>query len=142
MEQTSATALEVFSPEWTTALGAAIDVDAGYRDLARDWKGVLGLRATDLAGGRTAILDLQEGRCRNTSNDVEAYPPEYVLEAELATWKKVLEGTIDPIWGLMSGQIRLGSGALADLLPQAQAAQRIVACARDLPAVFPEVAEP
>ena len=133
------TELEVFAPAWTERLAEELNADLEYRRAAADWRGVLGLALAAPDGGRrTALLDLEAGRCMRTANDPEACPPDYLIEADAATWKRVLAGELEPMWGLMSGKLKLAHGSLAELAPQAASALRIVKCAQKIDAVFPE----
>ena len=130
--------MEVFSAEWAASLADELNGDGEYRRLAEGWRGVLGLAMVDgAAEPRVAILDLEAGACRGASTDPAMQPPDHLIEADAETWRTVLAGDVQPIWGLMSGRLRLTKGNLADLLPYADSAVRIVECARRLGGVFP-----
>ncbi|MFQ5526416.1 MAG: SCP2 sterol-binding domain-containing protein [Thermoanaerobaculia bacterium] len=131
--------LEVFESAWTERLAEELNSDERYRRAAGDWKGVLGL-ALAIPGRetRTAILDLESGHCHRTSTDPSACPPDYVIEADAGTWKSVLAGDLEPMWGLMSGKLRLTTGHLTELVPHAPSALRIVKCAQRIASRFPE----
>jgi len=135
------TELEVFAPAWAERLAAELNTDERYRETAAKWKGVLGLAlARPGAKTRTAILDLDAGRCNGTSTDLEACPPDFVIEADAETWQRVLAGKLEPLWGLMSGKLKLTRGELAELAPQAAAAVLIVKCAQRIASRFPDPA--
>lgn len=132
--------LEIFSDAWTERLAEELNADEAYRESAAQWTGVLGLAlAVSESDRRIAILELEEGRCTGTSTDPETCPPDYVIEAEVSTWKSVLSGDLEPMWGLMSGKLKLTKGSLGELVPQAASAARIVRCAERIAARFPSV---
>lgn len=135
------TELEVFESAWTAQLGEELNSDEPYREAARDWRGVLGLALAMPDGEtRTALLDLDSGRCHRTSTDPASCPPDYVIEADTRTWKSVFTGELEPMWGLMSGKLKLTTGNLAELAPHAPSALRIVKCAQRIASRFPESA--
>ena len=53
------------------------------------------------------------------------------------TWKRVLAGDLEPIFGIMSGKLELARGSLAKLVPQIAAARELVAAAARIDTVFP-----
>ena len=48
-----------------------------------------------------------------------------MLRASTTTWKRVLDGQLEPIFGLMSGQLKLGRGNLAKLTPYMNARKNL-----------------
>lgn len=130
--------VEVFTPEWTERLAGELNSDARFRRTAADWTGVLGL-AIELpgGGGRVSILDISSGRCVAAGCDPEALAPDYVISATTLLWKSVLEGKLDPMWGLMSGKLRLAKGSMVELASRGASALRIVECARKIRYTFP-----
>lgn len=130
--------LEVFTAPWADALCAALTSDLEYRAAAARWEGDLVLAMAD-ATGAAVLLDLWHGACRGarpaTAGDREAAP--FVIEATAATWQRVLEGDLDPLFGLMSGTLVLARGHLAKLLPFTAAAKALVAVAARLDTRFP-----
>lgn len=130
--------VEVFTPEWTDRLAEELNTDAKFRETAADWTGVLGLRIeVSERDERTSILDLSDGRCVTAGCDPEVLAPDYVISAGTALWRSVLEGKLDPMWGLMSGKLRLAKGSMVELASRGASALRIVECARKIPCTFP-----
>ncbi len=135
---------EVFSDAWARAWGEQMSGSAKYRQAAARWEGAVVLvMEADAALGvpveRAVCADLWHGDCRHSG---EASPPEraqaaVVLVAGARTWRDVFDGRTDPVFGLMSGALRLERGSLAALFPFTAAAKEMVAAARRVEASFP-----
>lgn len=129
--------LDAFSADWARILAARLEADATYLQAAARWDDplVLGLRGAD-----AVFLDLRHGRCLDarpaTARDRESAT--FVIEAEADTWRRVLAGDIDPIFGLMSGKLKLERGKVAALLPHTAAAKALVTVAATIETRFPE----
>ncbi len=131
----------VFSPEWGRRVEAAINASDGYRLAAAAWRDSLGL---EMQGGppglpRAAVLDLWQGSCHAVHTGPKARPAEaaFLLRATSADWQELLAGRLEPMWGIMSGRLRLERGSLADLLPFARAARLLVEAIATVEAAFP-----
>ncbi|MEM8931583.1 MAG: SCP2 sterol-binding domain-containing protein [Acidobacteriota bacterium] len=130
---------DLFGPTWTAAFADALGDSERYATAAATWEGSLVLEiVADTT--RSVFLDLHRGTCRaarvaDTADHDEAT---YLLSGDLATWKRVLAGEIDPLFGLMTGKLKLRRGSLAALTPYVEAARELVACARAVPTRFPD----
>ncbi|MEM9293050.1 MAG: SCP2 sterol-binding domain-containing protein [Acidobacteriota bacterium] len=136
---------EIFSAEWAQAWGDALDTSEAYREAASSWEGALVLVMSadpnlGIPSERAVFLDLEHGRCHEArlANDEDRAEAPFVLAAEPAQWKRVLESDLDPLLALMSGKIRLARGSLAKLTPQVKAARELVRTAANLEASVPE----
>lgn len=136
---------DVFTDPWARTWCEVLDRDETYRQAASGWEGALALvlegdEELGPARDRAVYLDLHRGRCRRgraaTDEDLETAP--FVLRGPSATWKRVLEGGLDPIFALMSGKLRLSRGSVARLVPYTRAAKRMVEVARGLETAYPE----
>lgn len=131
----------VFSHDWGRQVHAAINASSRYRDLAALWRGSLGLEMAPAPEGRpfAALLDLEHGTCKGVACGPEARleEAEFHLRATHADWRELLAGQLEPMWGIMSGRLRLARGNLAALLPFAQAAGVLVEVIASVEAVFP-----
>ncbi len=124
--------LDVFSAAWAQALHDRLATDDGYREAAAHWEGAVVLEVAD--DDRGVFLDLWHGECR------QARPPSgsdrgdarYIIQASEAVWRQVLAGEVDPLFGLMSGKMKLTRGSVAALLPYANAAKALVTAAASL----------
>lgn len=134
---------EMFTNEWAEAWGKEIRANEDYREAARKWQWpmVLTMKAAPELGllERSVWLDLFEGDCREARSavpaDVEA--AHYVIAADAKTWKRVLDGDLEPIPGLIRGKLKLVKGGLVSLLPYVTAAKEMVASATRVDTSFP-----
>lgn len=133
---------EIFTRSWVDAWTTEIDASDAYRDAAETWEGSLALEAMagpGLDAARAVVLDLHHGECRGgrvaSLDDLDAC--DYILSADLGTWRRVLRGELDPILGIMTGKLKLRQGQLARLMPYTAASKELVACAARVPATFP-----
>jgi putative sterol carrier protein len=137
-------AAEIFSNAWAHAWCGKINHNDAYRKAAANWEGAMVLAmAADAGWGidkdRAVIADLWHGACRSghlaTLEDMDGAP--YVIRATPSVWNDVLDGRVDPIFGLMRGKLKLAKGGLFSLLPYAVAAKELVVSARGVVTSFP-----
>jgi putative sterol carrier protein len=136
-------AAELFGEEWARAWGEELSRSEAYRAAAATWEGamIFGMTPDESLGvgtPRRVLLDLWHGACRAAravEEDLAEVP--YVVIGGPAVWKEVLEGTIEPLRALMSGQLKLARGSVARLLPYIAAARELLAAARRIPTEFP-----
>jgi putative sterol carrier protein len=120
---------------WIQALQSELNQSASYRESARNWEGDFYFVITLTDGAASAVppvylyMDLWHGECRAACAvaDPAARSPEFVIEAPLATWRKVVEKKLDPIQGLVTRQLKL-KGPLTKVLRAPMAAMNLVAC--------------
>lgn len=129
--------LPLFGEGWAARWAGEIAASEAYRKAAAGWEGALVL-ALPAAGDPGVWVDLLHGACRGaraaTAEDRATAP--FVLEAPLPVWQRLLAGSLDPLWALVSGKVRLARGPLAGLVPWAAAARELVAAARRVPTSF------
>ncbi|HEX8361221.1 MAG TPA: hypothetical protein VF613_13995 [Longimicrobium sp.] len=135
---------EVFTEEWSRACCQALNRRPAYAAVAADWRDavvlVMGADASlGIAEERAVFLDLYEGACRGTrlatAEDRASAP--FVLRAEAAGWRRLLDGATDPVSAVMRGELRLERGSLMTLAKYASAAREMVAAAADAGGTFP-----
>jgi putative sterol carrier protein len=138
-------AAEIFTHEWASLWADSINANQSYKKAAATWEGAIGMIMTpDSAMGipaeRIVIADLWHGDCRGaraaTAAELEETP--YLISAEPAAWRSVLDGKTDPIVGLMGGKLKLAKGGLFALLPYAKAAKELVRSAIGVETSFPD----
>jgi putative sterol carrier protein len=138
-------AAEIFTSDWATLWGDAINANTDYKKAATRWEGAIGMIMTvdqemGIPEERIVIADLWHGDCRGavtgSTDDLEDVP--YHIKANPATWKSVLAGKTDPIVGLMGGKLKLSKGSLFALLPYAKAAKELVNSAIAVDTSYPE----
>jgi putative sterol carrier protein len=122
------------SPEWTEQFFAAINKSDAYAAAAKTWEGDIVLVIEDEAG---IYLDLWHGKCRAAEyvDDPATKHPEFRITANMEKWRKVLEGKLDPVQGMVTRQIKL-DGNLVKIMKNVKAAQELVRCATRVPAEF------
>lgn len=135
---------EVFTASWAEAWTEEIRRSDKYRRAAATWEGSLVLEAkadakSGMPEGRAVFLDLWHGLCRDSriASPDDLATADYVLKADLATWKRVLGGELEPVLGIMSGQVKLQRGNVAKLAPYVQASREVVAAAGRIDSHFP-----
>ncbi len=135
---------DFFTQGWAEAWGEAIRSNEPYREAARTWESPMVLLSTASAElgvpERAVWADLFQGECRAAraapAEDLETSP--YVLAADVRSWKRVLDGELEVIPGIMRGKLKLTRGGLASLLPYVAAAKQLVLSATRVETRFPE----
>ena len=132
---------EFASPEWAQAFKAEINGSEAYRKSATKWEGDFYLvvePGTGLPTPRIIYLDLWHGEARFASivGDEGEKSPEFVLRAPIGTWRRVVEKKLDPIQGMITGQLKL-KGTLSKIMRFPKAAAELVNCATRVPTEFP-----
>ena len=125
------------SQEWITEVKDLLNASETYQRSAKDWEGdFIFVVEPDEAYNETAYLHLQlyHGKSPGAAVvDGENLPEtEYTLNAPFSTWRKVIDGKLDPIQGMMTGQLKL-KGDLMKIMRYPKAAQEIVACCALVP---------
>jgi len=137
---------ELFGDEWARSFREEIDASEGYARAAQGWEGAMVLAmVTDeaveaLAAARGVYLDLWHGVCRaaRAASREDLDGASFVVTAAAAVWQEVLEGRLEPLFGVMSGKLKLARGSFPRLLPYITAAKELLAAARRVPTEFPE----
>ncbi len=135
---------EVFSDAWARAWGEQMSGSPAYRQAAGRWENAVVLvmepdPALGVPAERAVCADLWHGECRHSgaaSAEQRARAP-IVIVAGARTWRNVLAGHADPVFGLLSGALRLERGSVGGLVPFTTAAREMVAAARRVEASFP-----
>jgi len=118
------------SDEWIKAAMIEINNSPAYQKAAKNWEGDLIFVVTAVPDDRKEVklyMDLWHGECRSAYEvlDLDAQKSEFVITAPLSVWRKVLEGKLDPIRGLVSRQLKL-SGSLPKIMKAPKAAGELV----------------
>jgi len=100
-----------------------------YAEAAATWEGDFYFIADIPGAEKPALLymDLWHGKCREAFEvtDESVKTPVFRMSANPATWKKVLTKKLDPIQGLMTGQLKL-KGNMAMVMKSVKAAKELV----------------
>jgi putative sterol carrier protein len=138
--------MEVFTDPWTTRFREEINRSDKFRTHGASWEAPIALEMSFQgdAKPRRVILHLHRGTC----GDAHCATPdgdedlELVIRTDVAGWQRILAGRMDPIWGIVSGKLKLVRGSLTDLIPFAQAAKALVDSAALIEADFPPTMGP
>ena len=132
---------EVFSEPWVLAWADELRKSEAYRQAAATWEGSIALKVRDEGetAPRAVFLDLWRGECREArvADAAALDAADFLLAAGEETWKKVLDGKLEPIMGLMTGQLKLERGSVAALTPHMAASKELVAAATRVPHQWP-----
>jgi putative sterol carrier protein len=122
------------SPEWVAQFNTAINSSASYAAAAKTWEGDVSLI---IEGGPAIYLDLWHGECRGAEflENATSKDAEFKITASMDKWKKVLDGKLDPVQGMVTRQIKL-DGNLVKIMKNVKASQELVKCATTVPTVF------
>ncbi len=129
------------SDAWVKALMEELNKSEAYAEAAKNWEGDF-VFVVEPGGALTdkAILymDLFHGKCREAFAlpNEEAKPAVFRMSAPVATWKKVLTKKLDPIQGLVTGQLKL-KGNMAMVMRNVKAAKELVESCTRLETEFP-----
>lgn len=127
---------ELFSDDWIQKWQARINASSTYRASAAKWEWPLVVRvrpdaAAGLPAGRSIYLDLWHGECREaraaTPADIDRAT--FVMSGDVATWRGLLEGKLDPLAAIMMRKLSLDKGSATSLLGYVNAAKALVAAA-------------
>lgn len=125
------------SEEWLKALQQALNSDAGYASVARNWEGDLAFVIEPERSQEPAVLylDLWHGKCRAASfhRGGEAAPQaKFVLKAPLENFRKILRGEVDPMQAMVTRKLRV-EGPMAYILRNVPTVLDFVRVARSVP---------
>lgn len=127
------------SDDWIKELSRQLNESQAYEKSASNWEGDF-IFVVDPAPGEKAhylYLDLYHGKSPGAGEleDMEGKEAAYIISAPLATWRKVIEGKLDPIQGMMTRQLKL-KGDMMQVMRYPKAAKEIVSCCALVPTDF------
>ena len=128
------------SDEWIKELSRLLNESDAYEKSDKDWEGdFLFVSDPDDTYPEKAFMYLGLYHGKSTGAAMVSSEDEretaYKLRAPAATWRKVIEGKLDPIKGMMAGQLQL-TGDMLKVMRYTKAAQEIVACCQRVPTDF------
>ena len=129
------------SEEWIKALAEEVNKSESYRKSAAKWEGDFYFVCEPGTGVSEAVylyIDLWHGEARSACGvaDASEKDPEFVIRAPVATWRRVIEKKLDPIQGMITGQLKL-KGTMSKIMRFPKAASELVNCATKVPTDFP-----
>ena len=125
------------SDAWIKELSNRLNKSESYERSAKDWEGdflfVVEPDGTyhDMA---YLYLGLHHGKSTGAAlvESEDERETEFVIRAAYGNWRRVIEGKLDPIQGMMMRQLKL-SGNMMKIMRYPKAAQEIVACCAEVP---------
>ncbi len=130
------------SDAWIKALMAELNQSKGYREAAKNWEGDFCFVVNAGPGAPEEMkmyMDLWHGECREAYrvSDTLTKEPEFLIEAPLPTWHKVLEKKMDPIQGIVMRQLKL-KGNMLKVMKAPRAALELVNCCTHIDTQWPQ----
>jgi putative sterol carrier protein len=130
------------SESWLMALGEALNNDARYAEVAKNWEGDLlfivegGKEGNASDGKAIYYLDLWHGKCRQavdfTSAAGELPKAAFTLRSDRAQYLRILTGELDPMQAMLTRRLRV-EGNMAYMLRNVPVVLDFVRCARQVP---------
>jgi putative sterol carrier protein len=128
------------SDEWIKALSSKLNESDSYAKSAKDWEGdfVFVIEPDDVFKDTGYLfLGLYHGKSPDAGmiSSQEEREAEFVLSAPFTNWRKVIEGSLDPIQGMMTKKLKV-KGNMMKIMRYPKAAKEIVACCALVPTDF------
>ncbi len=135
-------ALPFPSEEWVKAAMEELNNSPDYAQAAANWEGDIVFIITAIPDERKEVvlyMDLWHGKCRDAYEvrDPASQKSEFAITAPLPVWRKVLEGKLDPIRGLVSRQLKL-QGNMMKIMKAPKAAVELVNSCQKVETQWPE----
>ena len=116
--------------EWLTAYMKNLNSNQAYAEAAKNWEGdFVFIVRKDGALDHDIFLwvDLWHGKARDGKvlNSAEEVDSAFTYEGSYSNYVKLVEGTLDPIKGLVTGKFKL-KGDIAKVMRAVKAAQELV----------------
>ena len=133
-------ALKFPSDEWAEEYAEQLNASEAYERSAKDWEGdfVFTVEADDtLAETAYLFIGLYHGKCTDavliaSEDEREA---QFIIRASATNWRKVIEGKLDPIPGMMTRKLKL-KGDMMKVMRYPKAAKEMVNCVSRVPTDF------
>jgi putative sterol carrier protein len=128
------------SNEWVKAYMEELNRSPSYAEAAATWEGdfYFTVEIPGAAKAAQLYMDLWHGKCRDAFlvTDEASKTPAFRISGSLENWKKVLSKKLDPIQGMVTGQLKL-KGNMATIMKSVKAAKELVEAATRVPTEFP-----
>ena len=133
--------MEVFTDPWADRFREEINRSESFRTHGASWDSPIALEMSfrGRAEPRRVLLHLHQGSCTSASCACADSDDgvDLIIRTDVSGWQRILAGRMDPIWGIMSGKLRIAKGSLSQLIPFARAAKALVESAARIDADFP-----
>ena len=132
------------SEEWIQELKRQLNTSPAYAEAAKNWEGDFYFTIDPEKDGPISesaylYMDLWHGECREAflAKDKAAKTPAFVMSGPYSKWKRVVTAKLDPLQGLMTGQLKL-KGNMVMIMKNVKAAQELVKACTRIDAEFPD----
>jgi putative sterol carrier protein len=127
--------------EWIKAFRDQLNSSEAYAKSAKDWEGdFIFVIEGDKVYPNTSyfFVGLLHGKCTDAAmvSSAEERPAQYILSGPYSTWRKVMEGTQDPIQAMMTRKLKL-KGNLMKVMRYPKAAKDMVDSVKRVDSEFP-----
>jgi putative sterol carrier protein len=118
------------SNEWIQAFVKELNASKEYEEAGKTWEGDFYF-VVEPDGPVTEMtymyVDLYHGKAREAfiAKDKSEKNPAYAMSGGYTKWKKIILGQLDPIQGMLTGQIKL-KGNMVQVMKYVKAAQEMV----------------
>lgn len=128
------------SEEWLDSLVDLLNKSEDYQKAAENWEGDFYFIIEpdeNLQKRVVAYMDLWHGKCRSACivADETEKSPEFRIRAPFNKWRKVLEKKLNPIQGMLTGQLKV-SGNMMKIVKTPRAAVELVNCCSQVPTEY------
>jgi len=128
------------SDEWAKEYASQLNASEAYERAAKDWEGdfVFTVEADDtLAETAYLFVGLYHGKCTDTAlvASEDEREAQFIIRASATNWRKVIEGKLDPIPGMMTRKLKL-KGDMMKVMRYPKAAKEMVNCVSRVPTDF------
>jgi putative sterol carrier protein len=129
------------SEEWAKDYFEKLNSNNKYKDSATEWEGDITLVISsdeNMEQDAFLYLDLFHGICRSYifTRDSKMIPKsEFTYSGKFTNWKRLINGEIDPIKGILTGKFKL-KGSMAKIMRFTKAAKIMVNTASQVPSEF------
>jgi putative sterol carrier protein len=135
-------AMKFPSDEWGKAFAEQLNASDDYERSAKDWEGdFIFIIEPDKSYPEEAYMfvGLYHGKCTDTAmlaneNEREA---QFIIRAPYGNWRKVIDGKLDPIQGMMTRKLKL-KGNMMKIMRYPKAAKEMVNCVSRVPTDWPD----
>ncbi|HDQ73825.1 MAG TPA: sterol carrier protein [Chloroflexi bacterium] len=128
------------SDEWIKELSRQLNTSEAYEKSAKDWEGdFVFIVEPDEAYDDEAylFLGLYHGKSPDAAalEDLNEREAEFVLRGPFSIWRRVIEGELDPIQGMMTRKLKV-QGNMMKIMRYPKAAKEIVSCCALVPTAW------
>jgi putative sterol carrier protein len=128
------------SEEWIKKLCAQLNASEAYAHAAANWEGdniFIILPDADYPDTTYFYINLQHGKAFDARllNSLDEQKALFTTSAPFSTWRRVLEGRLDPLQGIFSGKLKL-VGNLAQIQRNPKAVYELVKIAAQIDTDF------